>query len=68
MTYFNRDNVGLAYAANYRQLFLTADIQYLMIMDCETNFAYFWGNNQAISYRLATDKNEHMRAPLIMKS
>lgn len=57
MTYFNRVDVGLAYVADHRTLFLTANIQYMMIMDCDINFAYFWGNNQAISHRLAVDKN-----------
>ena len=59
--------VGLAYAADYRILFLTGNSLYVEIMNCIYNYAYYWENNQVVSYHIATDKYDHIRAPLIMK-
>ena len=42
MPYFDRFEVGLAYAADYRRLFLTANIQYMM-----TNLTK-WNENDSL--------------------
>jgi hypothetical protein len=36
-------------------------------MHCGSSYAYYLGNFQNVSYRIAADKYDHVRAPLIVK-
>lgn len=59
--------VSLAYAADYRRLFLAGNSLYFEIMNCNQGYGYYWQHNQVVSYHIATDKQDHIRAPLIFK-